>query len=237
MDIRIFDTEAAASQAAFELFKDTLKTGNETFGLATGSTPETLYALLSTSDLDFSQATAINLDEYLGLTADHPESYAYFMKEQLFNQKPFKSTFIPDGSNKDATQEIQRYNQVLADHPIDLQILGIGQNAHIGFNEPGSSFQAQTQLVNLTPSTIEANQRFFDSIDQVPKHAYSMGIKSIMQAKTILLLAFGHNKAEAVRAMIEGPVTEDVPASILQTHPNVKVYLDKEAAALLPTAK
>ena len=130
-------------------------------------------------------------------------------------------------------EETARYDQVLTEHPIDLQILGVGNNAHIGFNEPGSSFEATTRCVDLTDTTIQANKRFFESAEDVPTKAYSMGIKSIMDAKKIILLAFGENKAQAVKDMIEGPVTTDVPASILQEHPQVAVFLDKEAASLL----
>ncbi|UPQ86080.1 glucosamine-6-phosphate deaminase [Ignavigranum ruoffiae] len=234
MYVQVFNSKEEASKAAFDLFKETIENNPQaTFGLATGSTPEPLYQLLRESDLDFSQATALNLDEYYGLSADHPQSYAYFMKEQLFDHKPFKETFIPQGDQANVEEETARYDQVLAEHPIDLQILGVGNNAHIGFNEPGSSFDATTRCVDLTDTTIQANKRFFDSAEDVPTKAYSMGIKSIMDAKKIILLAFGENKAQAVKDMIEGPVTTDVPASILQEHPQVAVFLDKEAASLL----
>ena len=158
------------------------------------------------------------------------------MQEQLFDQKPFKHSYLPDGTEQDIEKEIARYNSILTEHPIELQILGIGENAHIGFNEPGTPFDTQTQLVDLTASTIEANQRYFDRKEDVPTQAYSMGIASIMAAKQIILLAFGKNKAEAIRQTIEGPITTDVPASILQTHPNVTFVLDKDAASLLTQA-
>ncbi|MDO4432205.1 MAG: glucosamine-6-phosphate deaminase [Aerococcaceae bacterium] len=233
MDILIFDTVEQASQKAFDLFKEALANNATTFGLATGGTPETLYTLLSKSDLDFSDKVSVNLDEYFGLEGTHPKSYRYYMQAQLFNAKPFKHSYLPDGTQQDVAFEIARYNQILQDNPIDLQILGIGSNAHIGFNEPGTSFESQTQLVDLTQSTIEANKRYFERVEDVPTQAYSMGIASIMAAKQIVLLAFGENKAQAIHDMVKGPVTEAVPASILQRHPNVTVLLDKAAASLL----
>lgn len=233
MDVQIFDTSKEASKEAYKQFEKALADGAEVFGLATGSTPEELYEFITASDLDFSQATALNLDEYYGLPADHSESYATFMKEHLFDKKPFKQTFIPNGLAEDVDTEIARYNDLLAEYPIDLQILGIGQNGHVGFNEPGSSRDAKTELVDLAESTIQANSRFFDKIEDVPTQAFSMGLDSIMQAKHILLLAFGENKAQAIKDTIEGPVTKDVPASLLQEHPNVTVYLDTAAASLL----
>lgn len=233
MDIKIFDTSKEASKEVYHEFAQALENGATTFGLATGSTPEELYEFITASDLDFSNATALNLDEYYGLPADHPESYATFMDKNLFSKKPFKETFIPNGLAEDVEAELDRYNQLLDEHPIDLQILGIGQNAHIGFNEPGSSRDTKTQLVDLAESTIQANARFFDSIEDVPTQAFSMGLASIMKSKHILLLAFGESKAQAVKDMIEGPVTKDVPASLLQEHPNVTVYLDAGAASKL----
>ena len=191
-----------------------------------------MYTELRNSDLDFSDVVAINLDEYIGLAADHPQSYAYFMNEHLFNTKPFKETHIPDGLAP-AAEETARYNQVLKDHPIDLQILGIGTNAHLGFNEPGSSFDSLTEKVKLSDDTVEANKRYFDSVADVPKYAYSMGLASITNADKILLLAYGENKAEAIAQAVNGPVTEDVPASILQNHENVTFILDEGAASKL----
>lgn len=233
MEIKIFKNAEEAAETVETIFAETLKEGNEVFGLATGSTPETTYARLVDSDLDFSNATAINLDEYYGLESDHPQSYAYFMDEHLFSKKPFKHTYIPNGTADDAQAEIDHYNKLLAENPRDLQILGIGTNGHIGFNEPGTDFASKTQLVDLTDETIEANQRFFEKREDVPKKAFSMGIDSILDADHIVLMAFGENKADAVKAMIEGPVTEDLPASILQKHNNVTVILDEAAASKL----
>ena len=233
MEILVYDQFDAASDKAFDFFVQALATGPKTFGLATGSTPEALYQRLVESDLDFSQSVSVNLDEYYGLSSDHPKSYHYFMHQHLFQHKPFKHSYLPDGDQTDSDYEIKRYNQVLADNPIDLQILGIGSNGHIGFNEPGAPFDGLTQLVDLAPSTIEANKRFFDRVEDVPTQAYSMGIASIMAAKKIILMAYGEKKADAIYGLVEGPVTPDLPASILQRHPDVTLLLDKAAAAKL----
>lgn len=217
---------------AFEIVKEELEDGLKVIGLPTGSSPETMYAEMRASDLDFSEVVAINLDEYVGLEADHPQSYAYFMHEQLFKHKPFKETYIPNGLAEEEA-ETRRYDEVLVHHPIDLQILGIGVNAHLGFNEPGTSFNSLTQKVELTEETINSNKRYFDSADEVPKSAYSMGLASIMSADKILLLAYGEAKAEAVANAVNGPVTEEVPASILQTHEHVVFIVDEAAASQL----
>lgn len=237
MKIKIYPTIEEASQATASIFADTLKTGQEVFGFATGSTPERTYQILSTSDLDFSNAIAINLDEYIGLSKDHPQSYAYFMNQHLFQFKPFKETYIPNGENLDVQSETQRYDKILQRHPRDLQILGIGSNGHIAFNEPGSPFNSKTRKVTLTPSTIKDNRRFFNEDETMPTEAYTMGIQSIIEAKHIVLLAFGKNKAEAIKAVVEGPVTEDIPASILQKHPNITLILHEDAAHLINKVK
>lgn len=184
------------------------------------------------SDLDFSDMTSVNLDEYVGLSGDDTQSYRYFMNEQLFNKKPFKETFVPNGL-ADAEVECPHYDEIIATHPVDIQILGIGGNAHIGFNEPGTPFDSTTHKVALTEATIEANKRFFDKAEDVPRFAYSMGIQSIMGAKEIILMAYGENKAEAIKATVEGEITEEVPSSILQKHDNVVLIIDEAAAKLL----
>lgn len=217
---------------AFEIIEEELAAGLKVLGLPTGSTPETMYQELRASDLDFSEVVAINLDEYIGLAPDHPQSYHYFMNEHLFKAKPFKETYMPNGLGSEE-EETSRYNQIIEEHPIDLQILGIGTNAHLGFNEPGSSFEGLTEKVELTEDTITANQRFFDSIEDVPRSAYSMGLASIMSADKIMLLAYGENKAEAIANAINGPITEEVPASILQKHDDVIFILDEAAASKL----
>lgn len=233
IEVIVVDNAEEGGKKAFEIVKEELENGLEVIGLPTGSSPETMYKELRDSDLDFSDVVALNLDEYIGLEADHPQSYAHFMNEQLYNEKTFKETHIPDGTATDEEAEMYRYNQLIIENPIDLQILGIGTNAHLGFNEPGTSFKSLTEKVELTEDTIEANKRFFDSADDVPKHAYSMGLASITSADKIMLLAYGENKAEAVANAINGPVTEDVPASILQEHNNVVFILDKDAASQL----
>ncbi|MBG9985037.1 glucosamine-6-phosphate deaminase [Aerococcaceae bacterium DSM 111022] len=231
MEVKIVDSQEEAAQIALDIFRETLDDGGRVFGFATGSTPEKTYEALVKSDLDFSEAIGVNLDEYFGLPSSHPQSYAQFMKEHLYSKKEFQNAFIPNGMNKDVASEIEKYDRILERNPRDLQLLGIGVNAHIGFNEPGTKFDTTTQLVELTDETINANKRFFESVEDVPTEAYSMGIKSIYDAKRIILMAFGENKASAIKAMIDGPVMEDVPASILQRHPNVTVILDQEAAS------
>ena len=233
MKIICVQNQIEGGQVAFSLLKDEMAKGAKTLGLATGSTPLAFYDEIRKSDLDLSDMTSVNLDEYVGLAADNDQSYHYFMQENLFRAKSFKESFLPNGLASDLQEETRRYDQVIAEHPIDFQILGIGHNGHIGFNEPGTSFDVTTHVVNLTEDTIKANSRFFDSIDDVPKQAISMGIQSIMQSKMIVLMAYGQGKADAIKQMIEGPVTEDLPASVLQKHPNVVVIVDEAAASAL----
>ena len=210
-------------------------------GLATGSTPVSMYQRLAavhrTVGLDFSEVTTFNLDEYIGMGADNPQSYHYFMWENFFkhiNIKP-ENVYIPDGMAEDMEAEGERYEKLIASQGgIDLQVLGIGQNAHIGFNEPDVKFAATTHKVELDEETIQANSRFFGSIGEVPRYAISMGIKTIMMAEHVVLLANGQNKAKAVYKAVCGDVTPEAPASILQLHRDVAVIVDKEAAALLP---
>ncbi|MGY3777201.1 glucosamine-6-phosphate deaminase [Isobaculum melis] len=222
------------TQKAFELIQAEMEKGHvSTLGLATGSTPIPLYDKMVASDLDFTQLTSVNLDEYVGLGETDTQSYRYFMNEHLFSQKPFKATYVPNGKAVDGAAECANYDAIIEANPIDIQILGIGSNAHIGFNEPGTPFDSTTHEVGLTESTIEANTRFFDKKEDVPTKAYSMGIASIMKAKKIILLAFGEAKAEAIKNTIDGPVTEEAPASILQNHDDVIIIADEAAAKLL----
>ena len=211
-------------------------------GLATGSSPVGTYQQLiewyKKGDLDFSQVRTVNLDEYVGLDRDHDQSYAYFMRTNLFdhiNVDP-ANTNIPDGMAPDEAEECARYDKVIRDlGGIDLQLLGIGHDGHIGFNEPGEAFELETHCVNLTAETIEANKRFFDgNVDLVPKQAYTMGIKTIMQARKVLMVANGAGKAEIIKKAFFGPVTPEVPASILQMHPDVTVVCDEAALSLSP---
>ena len=210
-------------------------------GLATGSSPVGTYQQLiewyKKGDLDFSQVRTVNLDEYVGLDKDHDQSYAYFMRTNLFdhiNVDP-ANTNIPDGMAPDEAEECARYDKVIRDlGGIDLQLLGLGVNGHIGFNEPGEAFELETHCVDLTQETIEANKRFFDgNVDLVPKQAYTMGIKTIMQARKVLMVVNGTGKAEIVKKAFFGPVTPEVPASILQMHPDFTLVGDEEALSLI----
>ncbi|HFI0048937.1 TPA: glucosamine-6-phosphate deaminase [Streptococcus suis] len=233
MKIHVVNNQVEGAAIAFEILMNKLESGAQVLGLATGSSPIEFYKKIRQSDLDFSEVISVNLDEYVSLGEESDQSYAYFMKEQLFSAKPFKKSYLPNGLASDVVAEAERYNHVLAEHPIDFQILGIGRNGHIGFNEPGAPFDGQTHLVDLAPSTIEANARFFADPEEVPKQAISMGIANIMAAKTIVLMAYGPEKADAIKATVEGPVTEEVPASVLQNHDNVVLIIDKAAASKL----
>ncbi|GAA3632376.1 glucosamine-6-phosphate deaminase [Lactobacillus hamsteri] len=230
MKVIVAENKIQGGAKAFELFEKEIKNGAKVLGLATGSTPETLYQNWVNSDLNCSNLTSINLDEYVGLTPDNPQSYHYFMQKHLFDKKPFKKTYIPDGTTKDPSVTCKEYDEIIKKNPIDLQLLGIGRNGHIAFNEPGTPFNIGTHEVKLTENTIKANSRFFDNIDDVPKSAICMGTANIMASKKIVLMAFGEKKAEAIKKTIEGPITEEVPASILQKHPDVTIICDKAAA-------
>ncbi|OTN75570.1 glucosamine-6-phosphate deaminase [Enterococcus sp. 8G7_MSG3316] len=230
--IRVKDA-VQGGKKAFELIQEGMEKGAKVLGLATGSTPETLYAEMTASDIDFSHMTSVNLDEYVGLGGSDDQSYRHFMDVHLFDKKPFAETFVPNGKASDLKEECQRYDDVIASHPVDIQILGIGQNGHIGFNEPGASFEGTTSVVDLTESTINANKRYFDKVEDVPTTAISMGIGSIMRSKKIILMAFGEVKAGAIQKMIEGPITNELPASVLQNHNDVVVIIDEAAASKL----
>ena len=209
-------------------------------GLATGSTPIGTYKQLidwyNKGDLDFTDVHTVNLDEYVGLSPEHDQSYRYFMQTNLFDHINIKreNTNVPNGLAEDLDAECARYNQVIRNlGGIDIQVLGMGHNGHIGFNEPGHAFELETHTVDLTQTTIDANARFFASKDEVPRRAVTMGIKSIMQAKQILVVVSGADKADIVKAAFTGPVTPAVPASILQMHPNVVLVGDKAALSKL----
>lgn len=209
-------------------------------GLATGSTPVGAYKCLveqfEKGDLSFAEVKSVNLDEYRGLAPTHEQSYRYFMQDNLFNHVDIKAqnTNVPDGQAPDADAECARYERVIADFGgIDLQLLGMGLNGHIGFNEPADEFVKDTHVVDLTESTINANSRFFASMNQVPRQALTMGIGSIMQARAVLMVVSGENKADIVERVFTGPVTPRVPASILQLHPNVTLVGDKAALGKL----
>lgn len=230
MKIIVTENKIQGGAKAFEIFENEIKNGAKVLGLATGSTPETLYQNFTNSDLNCSNLISINLDEYVGLTPDNPQSYHYFMRKHLFDKKHFKKSYVPDGMTKNVAATCKEYDQIIKDNPIDVQLLGIGRNGHIAFNEPGTPFDIGTHEVKLTKNTIKANSRFFDNEDEVPKSAICMGTANIMDAKKVVLMAFGEKKAQAIKEMIEGPVTEQVPASILQKHPDVTIIVDKAAA-------
>ena len=237
MDLYIVENKEEIARLGYQVIMSVVENKNEvTLGLSTGASPEGIYELFRQHKPDVSHVTVVNLDEYIGLPADHDQSYAYFMNEKLFKHLNFKETHIPNGMNEDQAAECARYDAILAENVPDLQLLGIGTNAHIAFNEPGTSFDLTTHAATLGTETIEANSRFFESLDDVPTTAYTMGIKTIMQAKEILLIASGESKAEAIKAMLEGKVTEEVPASILKKHPNTIAIIDKAAASLIDPA-
>lgn len=205
-------------------------------GLATGSTPIGAYKQLvewyKKGDLDFSQVTTVNLDEYRGLTKDNDQSYYYFMHEHLFKKVniDLSRTYLPDGMEADSKKACDDYNAIIHSlGGVDLQLLGLGHNGHIGFNEPGIAFEKETHLVNLTERTIKANMRFFLSEAHVPRQAYTMGIKTIMSAQRILVVVSGEEKADIVKEAFFGPITPSVPASILQLHGNVTIVADEAA--------
>ena len=211
---------------------------NCVLGLATGSTPIGTYDQLvewyNKGDLDFSEVTTVNLDEYKGLPRTNDQSYYYFMHQHLFDRVNIdpERTNVPNGMEPDAEKECGRYEELIRSlGGVDLQLLGLGHNGHIGFNEPGEAFEKESHCVDLTESTIEANKRFFASADDVPKQAYTMGIKTIMQAKKILIVVNGENKADIVERAFFGPVTPEVPASILQLHNDVTLVGDEAALA------
>lgn len=238
--IRAKDYYDMSRKAANIISAQVIMKPNCVLGLATGSTPIGIYKQLidwyNKDDLDFSEVTTVNLDEYRGLKRDAPQSYWHFMHENFFdhiNIDPDRIN-LPDGTNLDAEEECRRYDDVI--HfvgGIDLQLLGIGHDGHIGFNEPGAAFELGTHCVNLTEETIEANKRFFASKDDVPRQAYTMGIKTIMQARKVLLVASGKDKAAIVKKAFFGPVTPEVPASILQMHPDFTLVGDAEAMSEL----
>jgi len=241
MVIRSFKSNENLSRAAaLVLASAIIKKPDCVLGLATGTSPLPMYKYLAELNLDglidFKDVSTYNLDEYWGLKGDHVQSYRYFMNENLFNHINIdkKNTHVPCGIAADSKAECANYDaEILKRGGIDVQLLGIGRNGHIGFNEPDDYFTFETHKVALTESTIEANSRLFDSVDEVPTYAVSMGMGTIMNAKTIVMLAHGKNKAQAVHDMIKGPVSPQCPASMLQNHPDVIVLLDEEAASML----
>lgn len=241
MKLIIADSYEEASLEASKILLEQIKTNPKShLGLATGSTPLKLYEYMvadfKENGTSYKEVKSFNLDEYFGLDGAHPQSYRYFMMENLFNHVDIlpENVNVPAGQG-DIQENCDAYNAMLSSEGVDIQLLGIGSNGHIGFNEPGTSFDEVTHCVELEEGTREDNARlFFDgNIDEVPTHAVTMGIKNIMEAKKVLLLAFGENKAEPIRVLVEGEVSVDVPASVLQNHPDVTVIIDHAAASKL----
>lgn len=240
MKIIVVDDYEQMSDKSAELLGNAVKSDpNATLGLATGSTPLGTYARLveacACGEISFAAVRTCNLDEYVGLNADNVNSYAHYMRENLFDKIDINidNTHLPNGAAQDLDAECARYTELLESIPQDIQLLGLGSDGHIGFNEPYSPFDGHTHVVTLAESTVKDNSRLFSHIDEVPRKAITMGIADIMRARKILILASGANKAQAVYDMIKGEINEACPASVLQRHPDVTVVLDKSAAALL----
>lgn len=232
--------DEVSREAARIIARQVLRKPASVLGLATGSTPEGTYANLARMCdeglISFQEVVSYNLDEYVGLKPEHEQSYSYFMKQKLFDHIDIRpeNTHLLSGIAEDVQRECDAYEMAIdRSGGIDLQLLGIGGNGHIAFNEPSDAFAPSTHRVKLDERTCADNARFFDRVEDVPSHALSMGIGSIMRARSILLLATGKNKAEAIRNTVQGPVTPQVPASVLQLHPDVTLLIDAEAASLL----
>ncbi|MGN0404015.1 MAG: glucosamine-6-phosphate deaminase [Bariatricus sp.] len=231
--------DAMSRTAANIISAQVIMKPNCVLGLATGSSPIGTYKQLvdwyNKGDINFAQVTTVNLDEYKGLTRDNDQSYYYFMHENLFDHVNIKASYLPDGTKEDAKEECRHYEEIIRSlGGVDLQLLGLGHNGHIGFNEPADHFPKETHCVDLQERTIEANKRFFASIDDVPRQAYTMGIGTIMNARKILIIVSGEDKADIVRDAFFGPITPAVPASILQLHPDVTLVADEAALSKIP---
>ena len=240
MKVIITENYDEMSRKAGEIVTEIVKNNpNAVLGLATGSSPIGMYDYMVkehiSNGVSYANVSSVNLDEYIGLDADNENSYAFFMSKYLFDRVDIdkKNTNLPNGKAVDKQAECDRYNALLETMKQDVQVLGIGSNGHIGFNEPGTSLDSVTHVVDLTENTIKDNSRLFDDISQVPTQAFSMGIKNIMNAKSIILLASGKNKAEAIKGLVKGKIDISLPASVLQLHPFVTVIIDKDAASLL----
>ena len=238
--IRTRDYEELSKKAANIIAAQITLKPDCLLGLATGSSPigtyDNLVAMYESGNLDFSRVKSVNLDEYMGLDGENDQSYRYFMNKHLFERVniDMANTHVPNGTELDSEKACADYNALLAEMgTIDLQVLGIGPNGHIGFNEPDDHFAAETHCVDLTDATIQANKRFFENEADVPRKAYTMGIGNIMSAKMIVLVANGKNKAKALAAALKGPVTPQCPASILQFHPNAIIIADEDALSEL----
>lgn len=238
--IRAADYNDMSHKAAQLIIEKIRSKPDMTLGLATGSTPKGVYDELikdhRENGTSYEKITTINLDEYIGLPTSNPNSYRYFMNSELFNHLdiPLENTHLPNGTADDISRECQRYEQLIKDLvDIDLQLLGIGRNGHIGFNEPGTAFNSRTHVVKLAESTRKANARFFKAINEVPTHAITMGIASILDSREIILLASGSAKAEAIQQLVNGEPNEQFPASTLKLHSNVTIIADEDALSLV----
>jgi len=239
LKINVFESKDELYRSVSEFYIKAINDKpNIILGLATGTTPIPLYKNLIKAYQDklvsFKDVVTFNLDEYIGLPKTHKESYYSFMRSQLFNHIDINldNTHIPSGT-LEPSEAINSFQKEFDSFQVDIQLLGLGSNGHIGFNEPGTSFESTTHQTNLAKSTIQDNSRMFDSVDEVPTKSITMGIKDIMRASSIVMIATGNQKAEAVYKMVHGPVDESLPASILQKHKDVTIYLDKDAASLL----
>ena len=236
MKYLVFDSKKEASKEAYKILKSLINK-NSTLGLATGGSPIALYEEMITDykagNFSYKNVKSYNLDEYVGISYDHPESYHKFMETNLFDHIDIEkeNTYVPDASAEDLEDALKSYQEALNNANIDVQLLGVGSNGHIGFNEPGTPFEKGVHVVDLKQETIEANSRFFNNdINLVPKQAVTMGIKDIMRAKHIILLAFGETKQHAIKSLVEGDeITENIPCTVLKNHPSVYVLVDKEA--------
>lgn len=236
MKVIVVKDYEAMSELGAEIIANTIKTNpNCTLGLATGSSPigtyQNLVKACDKKEISFKNVKTYNLDEYCGIDRTHPQSYYYFMHDNLFNHVDIdeKNVHIPLVSNDNLEQDCKNYNDMLNEAEVDLQLLGIGGNGHIGFNEPGTPFNQETFIVKLTDKTRQDNKRFFNSIDEVPTHAITMGIANIMKAKKILMLISGANKTDTVVRLLSDEIDTDFPASILHKHPDVTVIIDQDA--------
>jgi glucosamine-6-phosphate deaminase len=240
MNVLIVKNNKEAGQKVGTMFLDAVKNNPEIIlGLATGSSPISTYEYIIENSkdgaVDWSKVTTFNLDEYKGLEPTHKKSYRYFMNENLFDGINInkENTHVPSGAIS-SNEEAAKYDDAIRNAGgIDIQLLGLGINGHVGFNEPNTPFESITSIVDLTESTIEANSRFFQSKDEVPTQAISMGLQSIMNAKKVILIATGENKAEAVKHLVEGPVSTEWPCTVLLNHADVTVVIDEEAASQL----
>ncbi len=237
MNIIVTENYETLSEEAAKRIAEVIKNKpNAVLGLATGSTPVGMYKKLveynRENQIDFSQVTTFNLDEYIGIPSEHSQSYRYFMDHHLFNHIniDYKRTHVPNGMAKDIKVECEAYDERIRSHGgIDIQVLGIGNNGHIGFNEPDSSLIVGTHVTELTEDTIQANSRFFNTISEVPTKAITMGIGDIMKAKEVILLASGNSKADIISKLLEDKIDTHIPASLLQAHPNVTIIVDQQA--------